>query len=108
MAWRAIPGPLSKLKRRLDSLEAAQGAPRDPRRDSRGQSSTRLSDSYSHTSAGTALSGSQFRKLSVITVVISGLRLRALFSLHPWRFLCFPHLKVQICGGFCEPRHTVG
>ena len=74
----------------------------------RPQSSTRLSDSYSHTSAGTALSGSQFRKLSVITVVISGLRLRALFSLHPWRFLCFPHLKVQICGGFCEPRHTVG
>ena len=37
MAWRAIPGPLSKLKRRLDSLEAAQGAPRDPRRDSRGE-----------------------------------------------------------------------
>ena len=34
MAWRAIPGPLSKRKRRLDSLEAAQGAPRDPRRDS--------------------------------------------------------------------------
>ena len=32
MAWRAIPGPLSKRKRRLDSLEAAQGAPRDPRR----------------------------------------------------------------------------
>ena len=31
MAWRAIPGPLSKRKRRLDSLEAAQGAPRDPR-----------------------------------------------------------------------------
>ena len=28
MAWRAIPGPLSKRKRRLDSLEAAQGAPR--------------------------------------------------------------------------------
>ena len=27
-----IPGPLSKRKRRLDSLEAAQGAPRDPRR----------------------------------------------------------------------------
>ena len=25
MAWRAIPGPLSKRKRRLDSLEAAQG-----------------------------------------------------------------------------------
>ena len=33
---RAIPGPVSKLKRRLDSLEAALGAPRDPRRDSRG------------------------------------------------------------------------
>ena len=30
MAWRAIPGPLSKRKRRLDSLEAAQGAPRSP------------------------------------------------------------------------------
>ena len=30
MAWRAIPGPLSKRKRRLDSLEAPQGAPRDP------------------------------------------------------------------------------
>ena len=28
VAWRAIPSPLSKLKRRLDSLEAAQGAPR--------------------------------------------------------------------------------
>ena len=25
MAWRAIPGTLSKRKRRLDSLEAAQG-----------------------------------------------------------------------------------
>ena len=37
MAWRAIPGPLSKRKRRLDSLEAAQGAPRDLRRDSRGE-----------------------------------------------------------------------
>ena len=34
MAWRAIPGPLSKRKRSLDSLEAAQGAPRDPRCDS--------------------------------------------------------------------------
>ena len=33
------PGPLSKRKRRLDSLEAAQGAPRDPRRDSRGERS---------------------------------------------------------------------
>ena len=39
MAWRAIPGPLSKRKRSLDSLEAAQGAPRDPRRDSRGERS---------------------------------------------------------------------
>ena len=29
MAWRAILGPLSKRKRRLDSLEAAQGAPWD-------------------------------------------------------------------------------
>ena len=28
MAWRAIPGPLSKRKRRLDSLEATQWAPR--------------------------------------------------------------------------------
>ena len=35
--WRAIPGPLSKRKSRLDSLEAAQGAPRAPRRDSRGE-----------------------------------------------------------------------
>ena len=39
MAWKAIPGPLSKRKRRLDSLEAAQGAPRDLRRDSRGERS---------------------------------------------------------------------
>ena len=39
MAWRAIPGPLSKRKRRLDSLEAAQGATRAPRRDSRGERS---------------------------------------------------------------------
>ena len=39
MAWRPITSPLSKLKRRLDSLEAAQGAPRDPRRDSRGEQS---------------------------------------------------------------------
>ena len=31
--------PLSKLKRRVDYLEAAQGAPRDPRRDSRGERS---------------------------------------------------------------------
>ena len=42
MAWRAIPGPLSKRKRRLDSFEAAQGAPRDPRRDSRGERSSVL------------------------------------------------------------------
>ena len=33
------PGPLSKRKRRLDSLEAAQGAPRELRRDSRGERS---------------------------------------------------------------------
>ena len=39
IAWRAIPGPFSKRKRRLDSLEAAQGAPREPRRDSRGERS---------------------------------------------------------------------
>ena len=39
MAWRAITSPLSKLKRRLDSLEAAQGAPRDPCHDSRGERS---------------------------------------------------------------------
>ena len=39
MAWRAIPGPLSKLKRRLDSLEATQWAPRDPRRHSSGERS---------------------------------------------------------------------
>ena len=30
MAWRAIPGPLSKRKRRLDSLEAAQGSLSSP------------------------------------------------------------------------------
>ena len=42
MACRAIPGLLSKRKRRLDSLEAAQGAPRDPRRDSRGKRNTLL------------------------------------------------------------------
>ena len=30
---------MAKRKRRLDSLEAAQGAPRDPRRDSRGERS---------------------------------------------------------------------
>ena len=29
MAWRTIPGPLSKRKRRLDALEAAQGAAKD-------------------------------------------------------------------------------
>ena len=37
VAWRAIPSPLSKLKRRLDSLEATQWAPRDPCRNSRGE-----------------------------------------------------------------------
>ena len=37
-----MSGPLSKRKRRLDSLEAAQGAPRDPRRDSRGERSPLL------------------------------------------------------------------
>ena len=30
---QAIPGPLSKRKRRLDSLDAAHGAPRDPLRE---------------------------------------------------------------------------
>ena len=44
MAWRRITSPLSKLKRRLDSLEAAQGAPRDPRRDSRGERDVSLSE----------------------------------------------------------------
>ena len=39
VAWREILSLLSKLKRRLDSLEAAQGAPRDPRCDSRGERS---------------------------------------------------------------------
>ena len=39
MAWRPITSPLSKLKSRLDSVEAAQGAPTDPRRDSRGERS---------------------------------------------------------------------
>ena len=39
LAWRVIMSPLSEVKRRLDSLEAAQGAPRDPRRDSRGERS---------------------------------------------------------------------
>ena len=42
MAWRAITGPLSKRKRRLDSLEAAQRVPRDPRRVSRGERSAWL------------------------------------------------------------------
>ena len=36
-AWQATVH--AKRKRRLDSLEAAQGAPRDPRRDSRGERS---------------------------------------------------------------------
>ena len=39
MPWRAIPGPVSKLKRTLDSLEATQGATRHPHRDSRGERS---------------------------------------------------------------------
>ena len=34
--WTFV-GKVTKRKRRLDSLEAAQGAPRDPRRDSRGE-----------------------------------------------------------------------
>ena len=42
LAWRAIPSPLSKLKRRLDSLEATQWAPRDPRGGSRGERSPLL------------------------------------------------------------------
>ena len=33
------PLGLAQRKRRLDSLDAAQGAPRDPRRDSRGERS---------------------------------------------------------------------
>ena len=37
LTWRAIPSPLSKLKRKLDSLEANLWAPRDPRRGSRGE-----------------------------------------------------------------------
>ena len=37
MAWRPITSPLSKLKSRLDYVEAAQGAPTDPCRDSRGE-----------------------------------------------------------------------
>ena len=32
MAWRAIPGPLSKRKRRLDSLEASGAGVMDGRR----------------------------------------------------------------------------
>ena len=42
LAWRAITSPLSKVKRRLDSLEATQGAPRYPRRDSGGERSPLL------------------------------------------------------------------
>ena len=37
LAWRAIPSPLSKLKRRLDTLESTHWAPRDPCRDLRGK-----------------------------------------------------------------------
>ena len=42
MVWRAIPSPLSKLHRRLVSLWATQWAPRDTRRDSRGERSPLL------------------------------------------------------------------
>ena len=42
LAWRAIPSPLSKLKSRLDSLEATQWAPRDPPRGSRAERSPLL------------------------------------------------------------------
>ena len=37
LTWRAIPSPLSKLKRRLDTLESTQWAPRDPCCDLRGK-----------------------------------------------------------------------
>ena len=36
LTWRAIPSPLSKLKRRLNTLESTHWAPRDPCRDFRG------------------------------------------------------------------------
>ena len=42
LAWRAIPSPLSKLKRRLDTLESTHWAPRDPCRDLRGKRSPLL------------------------------------------------------------------
>ena len=42
MAWRPITSPLSKLKRRLDPVEGTQWAPREPRRDSRGERSPLL------------------------------------------------------------------
>ena len=42
LAWRAIPSPLSKLKRRLDTLESTQWAPRDPCHDFRGKRSPLL------------------------------------------------------------------
>ena len=42
LAWRAIPSSLSKLKRRLDTLESTQWAPRDPYRDLRGERSPLL------------------------------------------------------------------
>ena len=42
LAWRAIPSPLSKLKSNMDSLEATQWVPRDPRRGSRGERSPLL------------------------------------------------------------------
>ena len=49
-SW-AIPGPLSKLKRRVDSLEATQWAPRDPRRHSRGERLPCFSDVHPLTQA---------------------------------------------------------
>ena len=60
MAWRAIPGPLSKRKRRLDSLEAAQGAPRDPRRELRGKLSPLLPLQASPDSPGESGLGEAF------------------------------------------------
>ena len=42
VAWREILSTLSKLKRRLDTLESTQWAPRDPRHDSRGERSPLL------------------------------------------------------------------
>ena len=42
LAWRVITSPLSKVKRRLDSLEATKWAPRGARRDSKGERSPLL------------------------------------------------------------------